>query len=678
MKKPFALRRETVGRLLGCLARGLLAALLAGARLFGGFAPFAVGAVAAAGAGWEGLAALVGALSGALLFLDFSHALRTAACCVLLFTANNAFCELRAYRRPQFLPLLTAGMTLSVEAVYAIRSGSAAEAAFCLLSVLLAALFARCLRLMLTDGAREDHPAAALMVLLGALTALSAPQLQNGFAPGRIAAVLAALLLVFGRAADEGISAALCIGLAVDLAAPDAGFLHAACYGFAALTTGLLQRGSRVRAALAFALSAALFALPLGAARGAVLLYECLAGTLAFLLLPTQALQTLRGERAEEPPEDAAPESGLRRRVNETAAALRELYDSVTRAAPPPEENPAVIYDRAAEAVCRDCALRERCWVNEYNRTYTAMSDAAAALLRRGEGTGADFPAYFVDRCIRFPSFLAAVNAELRAFLLRRQYRLRLDAAHAQAAGQYAQLSELLAQAAERPDASTGAQIPYRIALTLRPKAGERVSGDSAAAFETAAGELCLLLSDGMGSGESARRESAMAVRLLERFLRAGINAQSALRTVNSAFDLRAEASDSFTTIDLLTLSLKTGEGELYKYGAAPSYVKRGARVYRIGCSTLPAGLAADGLPPETTHVRLARGSFFVMVSDGAADTPDDAWLQRLLEEWTGESPQQLAAAILAESVEHGGTADDAGVVTLYLPDPAAGGAKEV
>ena len=112
VKKTFAPRRESVLRLLNCAARGLLAALLAGARLFGGFAPFAVGAVAAAGAGWEGLAALAGALAGALLFLDFSHALRTAACCVLLFTANSAFCELRAYRRPYFLPLLTAGMTL--------------------------------------------------------------------------------------------------------------------------------------------------------------------------------------------------------------------------------------------------------------------------------------------------------------------------------------------------------------------------------------------------------------------------------------------------------------------------------------------------------------------------------------------------------------------------------------
>ncbi len=673
MKKLFAPRRETVLRLLNCAARGLLAALLAGARLFGGFAPFAVGAVAAAGAGREGLAALVGAIIGAVLFLDFSHALRTAACCILLFTANRAFRELRAYRRPYFLPLLTAGLTLSVESIYAIRSGSAAEIAFCLLTVLLSALYAGCARVVLTDGGTwRSHPAASLTVLLGVLTALAGPQLRSGFAPGRIAAAAAVLLLVFGRERGEGLSAALCIGLAVDLAAPQAGFLHTAGYGFAALLTSLPPRGSRIRAAGTFALSGALFALPLGGTRGAVLLYECLAGTLAFLLLPARALHALRGEL---PEEDAEEESGLRRRLNETSAAFRELFDGVTRAAPPPEENPAVIYDRAAEAVCRDCALRERCWVLEYNRTYTALSDATGALLSRGEGTGADFPAYFSDRCIRFPSFLDAVNAELRAFLLRRQYHRQLVAANARAAGQYAQLSELLLQAAERPASAPAASMPYRIGMTLRPKAGERVSGDSAATFETPAGKLCLLLSDGMGSGEAARRESAMAVRLIERFLRAGIDAQPALRTLNGALDLRAEASDSFTTIDLLTLGLKNGEGELYKYGAAPSYVKQGARVYRIACSSLPAGLAGEALPPETTHIRLVRGSFFVMVTDGVADAGDDAWLQQMLAEWTGESPQQLVAAILAESVDHGGTEDDAGVLALYLP---ADGAKEV
>ena len=293
-----------------------------------------------------------------------------------------------------------------------------------------------------------------------------------------------------------------------------------------------------------------------------------------------------------------------------------------------PEENPAVIYDRAAEAVCRDCSLRERCWVNEYNRTYTALSDATPALLRNAQGRGEDFPSYFVDRCIRFPSFLAAVNTELRSFLLRRQYRRQVDAAHAQAAGQYAQLSELLSQTAEQPAAAeTGvaaALLPYRIGMTLRPKDGESVSGDCVSTFETDAGELCLLLSDGMGSGEDARRESAMAVRLIERFLRAGVEAPPALKTLNSALNLRAEVSDSFTTIDLLTLSLKSGEGELYKYGAAPSYIKRGGRVRRVSCTCLPAGLAEGALPPEKTHVRLESGSFFVMVTDGVADSTDE------------------------------------------------------
>ena len=73
-------------------------------------------------------------------------------------------------------------------------------------------------------------------------------------------------------------------------------------------------------------------------------------------------------------------------------------------------------------------------------------------------------------------------------------------------------------------------------------------------AVMTEDGTLCLLLSDGMGCGEAAQRESSMAVRLLERFLRAGIDAPPALKTLNSALSLRAESTDSFTTVDLLTL----------------------------------------------------------------------------------------------------------------------------
>ena len=84
------------------------------------------------------------------------------------------------------------------------------------------------------------------------------------------------------------------------------------------------------------------------------------------------------------------------------------------------------------------------------------------------------------------------------------------------------------ADGALRP-VSTQPVHSYEIGLSLRPKRGERVSGDSAAHFETEDGTLCLLLSDGMGCGEAAQRESSMAARLLERFLSAGIDAPRAL-----------------------------------------------------------------------------------------------------------------------------------------------------
>ena len=478
-------------------------------------------------------------------------------------------------------------------------------------------------------------------------------------------------------------AAALGIGLAMDLTAQPGSFLHAAVYGFGALSMGRERRGRRVGAALLWCVPLLLLSLPLDAEQGLILLYEGLCATLLFLVLPNRLFG---GKRlaAEKPEADAAEteeaeRSTARRRLSATALALRELYDSLMRTPKAEDENPAMIFARAAERVCRGCSLRTICWERDYAKTYNALNDATPALLTQGRGRGGDFPSYFTDRCIRFPSFLSAVNSELSAFLLRRQYRGRLADTRAQAAGQYAQLSELLSGAAETLEAQpTAAEtlLTYRVGAALRPKEGENVSGDSVTHFETEGGRLCLLLSDGMGCGEEARRESALAVRLLERFLRAGVETSGALKTLNSALTLRAEVSESFTTIDLLTLSLRDGAAEVYKYGAAPSYVKRGARVRRITGSCLPAGLQSADTRPETTGFTLEKGSFFVMLSDGVADVNDDGWLMALLEKFQGDDPQALASAILAAGRERRGGDDDCAVLALYRDKD--GGAVEV
>ena len=123
--------KEWSGKVVDCVLRFALACALAGAQVFGGYAPLALGMIGASGVGLRGLSALAGATAGAMLFLPFSHALRTFAAGVLIFTANNAFFDLKIYQKRAFLPLLTAGMMFSVEFVYVLRDG-VGEAASCL------------------------------------------------------------------------------------------------------------------------------------------------------------------------------------------------------------------------------------------------------------------------------------------------------------------------------------------------------------------------------------------------------------------------------------------------------------------------------------------------------------------------------------------------------------------
>ena len=74
------------------------------------------------------------------------------------------------------------------------------------------------------------------------------------------------------------------------------------------------------------------------------------------------------------------------------------------------------------------------------------------------------------------------------------------------------------------------------------------------------------------------------------------------MKTLNAAMALRGAETGSFTTIDLLRVDLFTGEAGVYKYGAAPTYVKKGYSVSRITGTALPAGLTAgEGVSPDVT-----------------------------------------------------------------------------
>ena len=210
--------------------------------------------------------------------------------------------------------------------------------------------------------------------------------------------------------------------------------------------------------------------------------------------------------------------------------------------------------------------------------------------------------------------------------------------------------------------------LTVSVGIAAAKKKGEIMSGDRGTYFKTEQGVLCVILSDGMGSGQSAAKDSISAVRILERFLRAGVRPETAMKILNSAMLLKNGEDWGYTTVDLMCIDLFTGEACFYKYGAAPSYVKNGKAIRRVRCESLAAGMCAgEASPPDVVRMKLKPGSTAVILSDGVLPERDDVWLRSLLSGWDGLSTKTLAKETLQTAVKQYGCTDDMTVLAVLV-----------
>ncbi len=212
--------------------------------------------------------------------------------------------------------------------------------------------------------------------------------------------------------------------------------------------------------------------------------------------------------------------------------------------------------------------------------------------------------------------------------------------------------------------------LAVSVGIASLKKKGESVSGDRGTYFKTDQGVLCIILSDGMGSGENAAKESVAAVRILERFLRAGVEPSAAMKILNSMMLLKNSEGWGFATVDLMCIDLFSGEAVFYKYGAAPSYVRSGKTVRRIRSETLAAGLkVGEDAPPDMVRLRLKPGNLALIASDGVIAETNDAWLRTLLAEYDSCDAKALARDTLQAALKQYGSGDDMTVLAVYLSE---------
>ncbi|MEG0752379.1 MAG: SpoIIE family protein phosphatase, partial [Angelakisella sp.] len=153
--------------------------------------------------------------------------------------------------------------------------------------------------------------------------------------------------------------------------------------------------------------------------------------------------------------------------------------------------------------------------------------------------------------------------------------------------------------------------------------------GDSFRIINTTGTMANLLLSDGMGSGNSAAVDSAMAASLITRLLEAGVSYPAALKLINGALLVKS-GDESMATIDAAQVDLYTGKVRFYKAGAAPTVVRKEGRGIEIDATSLPAGIL-DEVEFHQSQITLEEGDMLLLLSDGAVPEGGQ-WIARAVE----------------------------------------------
>ena len=179
-------------------------------------------------------------------------------------------------------------------------------------------------------------------------------------------------------------------------------------------------------------------------------------------------------------------------------------------------------------------------------------------------------------------------------------------------------------------------------------KKGEQC-GDCITSFKGSGGYYYTLISDGMGSGGEAALTSGTSAIFLERMLGAGCSLTTAAQMLNTFLTRRN--SECFTTIDLLEADLITGELKFLKSGAAPSFVLRGGKLFRLQSRTVPVGIV-NSFDAETLSFSARGGDYVIMLSDGVIpDGGNGEWLCDMLTSETALLSEENGLTKMAEKI---------------------------
>lgn len=605
--------------------------LLAGTKIAGITMPFAACLILGFPFGLRSAAALAGAVVGYYLRCGSVAGIENIALAILLFSASAVFQGTRLPALQWFRPVLAASVCAVLGGVTLL--GSRNHFFPWLVRFLVAGAGAWCFRSAM-QGSRT-----AWLFLIGAfISGLkgTAPPLDLGI----LASAAAGVFL-------QDMQSSAIIGILMDMSG---GTFY--CLSAAMLLPSLIFRGRRQQKLMQpIGILITLCTVPLvfdSFSEGVVMSagLGVAAGILLRHWLPQPRILA-----------EATEEIRAEDRLNEAADILDLLCSRIPEGQGASVCEAESVYNGAAEQVCRCCAGFQRCWHHRAAETLSALNSASKTIIERGVAQSTDFPQDFRENCCHLEGFLTAVNQELEGMLFRRRYQMEVRESRQVLSEEFRCVgSYLRSQGKQRYVGEK--QFRPSIGACSVGKNGAGVNGDKGVCFAGKQRDYYVLLCDGMGSGQEASECSMETVHLLERLIRSGVEAESALKIINGLEILCS--AERFTTVDLLRIDLQSGEGTLYKWGSAPSFWRRCDSVKKIGTASLPPGVGVGGdYAPEQYRLSLKRGEMLVLASDGAIGADTEATICG----YCGSSVHELAALLIADAP----TEDDVSAVVVSL-----------
>lgn len=185
--------------------------------------------------------------------------------------------------------------------------------------------------------------------------------------------------------------------------------------------------------------------------------------------------------------------------------------------------------------------------------------------------------------------------------------------------------------------------------ISSKSNCSNGISGDNYT-FGEGENNYYVALSDGMGVGKKANKESAIAINLLENFLEAKFDEELTLKTINSIL-MQKSNEEIFTTFDISLLDLYSGKLQIIKTGAPATFIKKKDGVKIVNSQSLPVGILKD-VDFNIYEEYLEDGDIIIMMSDGILEANKETdnienWMKDSILSIDSLNPKTIANQIL-------------------------------